>query len=222
MDFMNDKTETTLGSSLSSAQCLWTGKNCQEPVTEPITMRIVTAPDEKTWMDVKRAAFRTMDKDTETPPTFEWKKRIIRAQHSPIRMLTFLIEIKNLPSWISVHLVRHVHAQPFVSTQRNDRCDRDEGYDRRKAPQDTPVSMMWYFNVEELITISHKRYCMLASAETRAVVQQICHMIEKKYPEYAGVFEPLCSYRNGLCDEFHPCAYYVKHGHGFYPKKEED
>jgi hypothetical protein len=30
MDFMNDKTETTLGDSLSSAQCLWTGKNVRK------------------------------------------------------------------------------------------------------------------------------------------------------------------------------------------------
>ena len=222
-DFLNNTKEyEELKRKLTKGDLIMPEIKKHEPVTEPITMRIVTAPDEKTWMDVKRAAFRTMDKDTETPPTLEWKKRIIRAQHSPIRMLTFLIEIKNLPSWISVHLVRHVHAQPFVSTQRNDRCDRADGYDRRKAPQDTPVSMMWYFNVEELITISHKRYCMLASAETRAVVQQMCRMIEKEYPEYRGVFEPLCSYRNGLCDEFHPCEYYVKHGHGFYPKKEED
>ena len=120
-----------------------------------------------------------MDKDTDKPPTLEWKKRILKAQHSPIRMLTFLIEFKNLPSWVSVHLVRHVHATPFVSTQRNDRGQREEGYDRRKAPQDTPVSMMWYMNAEELITIAHKRYCMLASSETRAVVSRMCNMIEE-------------------------------------------
>ena len=187
-----------------------------------VEINILRAPTEEDWMYVKKAAFRTMDKDTDKPPTLEWKKRILKAQHSPIRMLTFLIEFKNLPSWVSVHLVRHVHATPFVSTQRNDRCNREAGYDRRKAPQDTPVSMMWYMNAEELITIAHKRYCMLASSETRAVVSRMCNMIEEAYPEYDGLFQPLCAYRNGLCDEFNPCAYFQKHHHGFYPNKKED
>jgi hypothetical protein len=185
-------------------------------------IKILRAPTDEDWMFVKKAAFRTMDKDTNTPPTLEWKRRILKAQHSPIRMLNFLIEFKNLPSWVSVHLVRHVHATPFVSTQRNDRGNREEGYDRRKAPQDTPVSMMWYVNAEELITIGHKRMCLLASNETRNVITRMLNMIEEEYPEYDGLFEPLCSYRNGKCDEFNPCAYYQKHHHGFYPKKEEE
>ena len=185
-------------------------------------IKILKAPTEEDWMLVKKAAFRTMDKDTDKPPTLEWKKRILKAQHSPIRMLTFLIEFKNLPSWVSVHLVRHVHATPFVSTQRNDRGQREDGYDRRKAPQDTPVSMMWYMNAEELITIAHKRYCLLASSETRAVVSRMCNMIEKAYPEYEGLFQPLCAYRNGLCDEFNPCGYYKTHNHGFFPRNKED
>lgn len=186
-----------------------------------VEINILRVPTDEDWMYVKKAAFRTIDKDIDTPPTQEWKHRILKAQHSPIRMLNFLVEFKNLPSWISVHLVRHIHATPFVSTQRNDRCNRKEGYDRRKAPQDTPVSMMWYMNAEELITIGHKRLCMLASDETRDVVRRMLNIIEKECPEFEGLFEPLCMYRNGKCDEFNPCHYYETHGHGFYPKAKE-
>ena len=184
-------------------------------------INILRVPSDEDWMYVKKAAFRTMDKDTDTPQTNEWKKRILKDNHSPIRMLNFLVEFKNLPSWISVHLVRHVHATPFVSTQRNDRCNRDEGYDRRKAPQDTPVSMMWYMNAEELITIAHKRECLLAAPETRALVTRMLNKIEEMCPEFEDLFQPLCAYRNGLCDEFNPCEYYQKHQHGFYPAKKE-
>ena len=160
---------------------------------------------------------RTIGKDTEKLPSIEWKRRMLKAQHSPIRMLEYTFLLEDIPSWVSVHLVRHVHATPFVTTQRNDRMNREEGYDRRKAPQDTPVDMIWFVNAEELITIAHKRLCMLASPETRKVVQDICKAILRECPEWqeTGLLVPLCTYRNGLCDEFKPCDYYMEHGHGY-------
>ena len=100
-------------------------------------------------------------------------------------------------------LCRHIHAVPFVSSQRNDRQDK---YDRRKAPQDSPVTMCWYMNAEELITISHKRLCMQASKETRELVQMICDEAVKVNPEFEGLFVPNCAYRGGLCDEFNCCG----------------
>ena len=179
-------------------------------------------PTEEDWLLAKQAAFVTIHKDTEKYPTFEWKHKMLAACHSPIRVIKFAILIRDVPSWISVHLVRHIHAQPFVSTQRNDRCNRDENYDRRKAPQDTPVDMIWYVNAEELMTIAHKRLCMLASKETRLLIRDLMNMIERDFPEFKGLLNPLCTYRNGLCTEFSPCDYYMKHGHGFRPKNWVD
>lgn len=178
---------------------------------------ILKKPREEEWLMVKKAAFRTIGKDTEKMPSIEWKRRMLKAQHSPIRMLEYTFLLEDIPSWVSVHLVRHVHAVPFVTTQRNDRMNREEGYDRRKAPQDTPVDMIWFVNAEELITIAHKRLCMLASPETRKVVQDICKAVLRECPEWqgTGLLVPLCTYRNGLCDEFKPCEYYMKHGHGY-------
>lgn len=183
-----------------------------------MNVKILHGPTEEDWLRVKRAAFVTIGKDTDTPPTLEWKQKMIRANHSPVRLITFDVLLEDIPSWVSVHLVRHVHAQPFVSTQRNDRVKIAEGetYDRRKAPQDTPVDMIWHFNIEELVTISHKRLCLLASAETRSTVRQIVDVICEAYPEIPkDIFEPLCMYRGGRCDEFHPCEYRKSHGHGF-------
>lgn len=184
---------------------------------------VLKYPTDADWMLVKKAAFRTIGKDTETEPTLEWKQRILKAVHSPIRMLEYAVLMEDVPSWVSVHLVRHVHAQPFISTQRNDRLEREEGYDRRKAPQDTPVSMIWYFNAEELMTICHKRLCLLASKETREAVQEVVRVIKGVSPEWLGtdLLAPLCVYRGGICSEFHPCEYYQKHGHGFKGRYEE-
>lgn len=152
----------------------------------------------------KKCTLVTVGKDSDTPPTDEWKVRLLKARHSPIRTLQFCFRLTDIPSWVSVHLCRHVHATPFVKTQRN---DRQSDFDRRKAPQDTPVSMCWYMNAEELINIAHKRLCGQASIETRNLVSMICRAVEEVNPEFKGLLVPLCVYRNGICEEFHSCGF---------------
>ena len=166
-------------------------------------IRILKHPTDEDWLLCKQMAYRTISKDTDSTPTEMWKVKMLTAMHSPIRVLPFCFELINIPYWVSVHLVRHVHATPFVSTQRNDRQDK---YDRRKAPQDAPVTMGWYMNAEELINIAHKRLCFLASDETRYLVKQICEMVVELNPEFRSVLVPNCVYRGGLCDEFKPCG----------------
>lgn len=161
-------------------------------------------PTEEDWMLCKKCTLVTVGKDSDTPPTDEWKVRLLKARHSPIRTLQFCFRLTDIPSWVSVHLCRHVHATPFVKTQRN---DRQSDFDRRKAPQDTPVSMCWYMNAEELINIAHKRLCGQASIETRNLVSMICRAVEEVNPEFKGLLVPLCVYRNGICEEFHSCGF---------------
>ena len=151
----------------------------------------------------KKCTLVTVSKDSDKPPTEEWKRKLLLANHSPIRTLQFCFRLTDIPYWVSVHLCRHVHATPFVSTQRNDRQDK---YDRGAARQDAPVSMCWYMNAEELITIAHKRLCRQASAETRKIVQQMCNLVLEYNPEFDGLLVPNCAYRGGLCDEFHCCG----------------
>lgn len=158
-------------------------------------------PSEEDWLFAKQCALVTVNKTAITPPDLEWKHKILRAKHSPIRVLEFAFDIE-LPYWVSVHLARHVHAQPFIRSQRN---DRQSEYDRRKAPQDAPVRMIFFANAEELMTIAQKRLCKQASEETRKAVQMMCDLVLEKMPEFDGLFAPPCV-RYGKCDEMFPCG----------------
>lgn len=166
-------------------------------------VEVLKHPTEDDWVLCKKCALVTMSKDSDKPPTDEWKVKILKANHSPIRTLEFCFRLVDIPYWVSVHLVRHVHAVPFVASQRNDRQDK---YDRTSAPQDAPVTMCWYMNAEELITIAHKRLCHLASPETREVVQMICDKVVELNPEFDDVLVPNCVYRGGICDEIKSCG----------------
>ena len=109
-------------------------------------------PTNDDWAEVRRRALVTIGKKKADIPTKSWKEKILKARHSPIRRLHFAFYIE-CPYWVSVHLVRHVHAQPYVKSQRN---DRQSQYDRNKAPQDEMVCMIWDMNAEELITICNE------------------------------------------------------------------
>lgn len=164
---------------------------------------MIESPDDLDWMAVKERALVTVGKTPITPPDTEWKHRILAARHSPIRRLRFSFRLENVPSWVSVHLIRHVHAQPYVKSQRN---DRQSDYDRAKAPQDAPVNMIWDMNAEELMIIANKRLCGQASPETRDVVVEMCWQVESKYPEFIGLLVPMCEYCGGICHEMKPCG----------------
>ena len=166
-------------------------------------IQIIKYPDDEAWLLCKQLALVTIGKKAVTPPTLEWKKKILAASHSPIRCLEFVFLFEDLPYYVSTHLARHIHAQPYIKSQRNDRQDE---YDRRKAPQDAPVVMMWLVNAEEAITISHKRLCYQADPTTMKAVQMMCDEIIKTNPEFDGQLNPLCDYRNGLCSEFNSCG----------------
>ena len=163
-------------------------------------VELLEMPTERDWIEVKRRALVTVGKKPVTAPTEEWKHDILRARHSPIRRLFFSFYIE-CPYWVSVHLCRHIHAQPYVKSQRN---DRQSDYDRNSAPQDTIVSMIWDMSAEELMTIANKRLCKQASEETRMVIQEICDKVIELYPEFDGLLVPMCKY--GRCNEMFPCG----------------
>ena len=165
-------------------------------------VELVRYPTLRDWRLVKRATLETVGLTPKTPPSREWMEQLLRARHSPIRILQFVFELRDIPYWVSTHLVRHVHATPFVKSQRNDRQNK---YDRNKAPQDTPVNMMWCMNAEELMVVCSKRLCKQASPETRAVVQEIKNLVIKKCPEFADVLKPACEWQGGICYEINGC-----------------
>ena len=156
------------------------------------------------WKKVKRAARTTISKDgSGTYPNDEWKKRILLAEHSPIRKIRFSWRWANLKSWVSVHFVRHKFGiEHWVSTQRSDRT----GVDRDKSPQDAPVLHECEANAQALIFISRKRLCTQASPETRQAWLEVKTEVGKADPVLASVMVPECVYR-GFCPEFHSCGY---------------
>lgn len=166
-------------------------------------VELLRYPTQKDWLGVKDRALVTVGKKTGTPPTIEWEKKILRARHSPIRYLQFSFYIE-CPYWVSVHLCRHIHAQPYVKSQRN---DRQNEYDRNSAPQNEMVSMIWDMNAEELITIANKRLCNQASKETREIVQEMCYQVKVVCPEFEDELIPMCVRENG-CNEMKPCGRY--------------
>jgi thymidylate synthase ThyX len=166
-----------------------------------MTITMLEYPTEKDWMEVKRRALVTIGKTPVTPPDDEWKRKILEARHSPIRYLRFSFLLEGLPYWVSVHLCRHVHAQPYVRSQRN---DRQSDYDRNAARQDAPVSMIWDMNAEELITVVQKRLCRQAAEETREVAEEIRRLVLEQCQEFKAVLVKPCEF-NGVCHEMHPC-----------------
>lgn len=171
-----------------------------------MTIRLVRHPTDEDWMLVKQCTLVTVGLKSSKPPDEEWKKKMLRARHSPIRELRFVFLLEDVPYWVAMHLVRHhIGCQPYVRTQRN---DRQTEYDRRKAPQGAPVSMMWSMNAEALMTIANKRLCEQAAPETHDVVQAMCVLAVRDNPEFDEFLVPMCEYHGGICHEFNPCGKY--------------
>lgn len=167
-----------------------------------VTLR--KAPTADDWMLFKEAIWIAQGKkNPKTPPTSELIRKVLKARHSPCRLLMYTFLIEEIPSNIATHLARHVHAIPFVSSLRNDRQDRIDG---DAARRDTPVDMMYCVNAEELMVIANKRLCNRASAKTREVVQMMCDQAEAVTPELHGLLVPMCEYLGGRCVEVDGCG----------------
>ena len=165
-------------------------------------VEMIKHPDDSDWLFCKQCTLNTIGKNTIKLPTDEWKVKLLESEHSPIRTLWFAFKME-IPYYVSTHFVRHKFGvEHFVQTQRNDRQDK---YDRTKAPQDTLVSHIMYVNAQELANMAHVRLCKQASKETREVMQMIVTEVLKTNPEFKTVLVPKCEYRNGKCTEFFPC-----------------
>lgn len=168
-----------------------------------MNITLLKYPTDEDWAFAKQCALVTIGKEMKTAPDLEWKHSILRARHSPIRTLQFAFYLEGVPYWVSTHLARHVHAQPFIRSQRN---DRQSEYDRNAARQDAPVDMIWYMNAEELMTVVEKRMCHLAALETRDVALAIRKLVLEQCPEFHDLLETPCS-RTQVCREMYPCKY---------------
>lgn len=156
------------------------------------------------WTDVLNAARFTQRKDPRSgEPSVAWKKKIIKAEHSPLRCLMFNIDFYDIPNYVSVHLVRHIHAQPFVSTSRPDIDGKQ--IPREEQKKIDPVNMRLFLNAQEIINISKVRLCSKAESKTREIWRQVVEELRKIEPELANACVPSCFYR-GHCPEIKSCG----------------
>lgn len=163
-------------------------------------VRMIKSPTADDWMLCKQLALGTEGRVPLKEPTEEWKHKILRAQHSPIRVLWFVFEL-TIPYWVSVHLSRHkIGVEHFVQTQRTDRT----GINREDLPQGAIVKHTIYINAQALMTLANMRLCRKASPETTATVQEMCNAVTKSYPEFAGLLVPKCIAHGG-CNEMRSC-----------------
>lgn len=163
---------------------------------------------------VDMARFTVNKEDSGKEPSQKFKDRICKAEHSPLRTLMYIVELDDIPTWVSQHIARHdafayhtvrdgAHDTHFVGTQRGDRT----GIDRNKLPQDAPCCHRIFLSAQDLITISRLRLCRMASPETRKLWETVRDKIAKIDPEVAKNMVPNCVYKNGFCGEMKPCGY---------------
>ena len=154
------------------------------------------------WVEVVNDARATVGKEgLGKEPSEKFKRAILIAEHSPIRDLIVKWKWLAMPSWVSVHWVRHKW-EKFVRTQRTDRT----GIDRTKLPQDAPVDFTGDANAHALIDTMRKRLCYQASPETREYAEDFKATLHQIEPELADVLVPNCIYRCG-CPEMSKCPF---------------
>ena len=170
-------------------------------------VEILRHPTDEDWQRCKMLALNTIGKRyAGSEVTDDWKRKILKAEHSPIRTLMFTIRME-VPYWVSVHFVRHKYGvEHYVSSQRN---DRQSGYDRTKAPQGAMVTHITDINAQELIQMAGMRLCGQASKETREAMRAICDAVIETNPEFEPFLVPKCVAHGG-CNEFRSCGLYER------------
>ena len=162
------------------------------------------------WKRVLNAARLTAGKKPlDKEPSNKWKRKMLLAEHSPIRLVEYDGIWDFIKMWVTTHLVRHhVGVEKFVSTQRTDRNPELIDLDRDEMPQGLENTMMISANAQGLINISRKRLCSCASTETRQAWKALLEEIKKVDPILVEKCAPECIYR-GFCPEFDNCCGYV-------------
>lgn len=182
------------------------------------------------WVRALNAARRTIGKepkDKDYVPSEKWRKSVLMAEHSPIKLVEYLISFKDLKQWIGVHLLRHPYTIPMIHSQRSDRRDIKEEYpyvekvaqiiksdilsDHSFNPRDYVVQgevndQDFYVNAQTLINISRKRLCSCSSKETREAWQAVKDAVAEIDPVMSEFMVRQCCYR-GFCPELSCCGY---------------
>ena len=157
------------------------------------------------WERVLDAARFTQGKKTlGREPSDLFKTKMVLSEHSPLRLLEFDINVYGIPYFSMGHFVRHIHAQPFVSTSRPDITG--EKITRHELPQDAPVNMQLSLNAQEILNISRLRLCSKAEITTRTIWGAVVSELREIEPILAKACKPQCIVK-GYCQEMNTCGY---------------
>lgn len=163
-------------------------------------INIIRYPKEDDWKRALLLARETQGKEGDKIPSFEWKRKLINSEHSPLRTLMFTIEMKDIPYCNSVHFVRHKFGvEHYVKSQRSNP-------NRETERQDAPVNHIMDINAQALIFMARKRLCFKADETTRRIMSMIVEKIIEICPEFNKFLVPECVYRGGYCHEFKTCG----------------
>jgi len=152
------------------------------------------------WKWVKEAALTTIHKNSikEKDIPSQWKKDILRSEHSPIRELKIRFKIKELMRWISDQIVRHkMGVEHYVGTMRSDRGNKP----REEQTMADLTDIMQSYNAQSFTNFARTRLCVgCVNKETRELTKEIVQAVGELEPEVAFYCVPSCIYR-GACKE---------------------
>lgn len=159
------------------------------------------------WQEVVDDCRATVDKPPlGHEPSSKFKKDILIAEHDPIRDIEIKFRWADIPYWVAMHWKTHIW-RSRVNSQRNDRQDK---YDRTKAPQDAPVTFTGDMNAQHGIDSMRKRLCYQASALTRKYAESLKRTVKPIEPEISDSWVPNCVYRCGCPEINSKCKQWSK------------
>ena len=155
------------------------------------------------WLEIKNLCRKTISmKDSSIEPTNEWKRKLLLAEHSPLRHSLITVDIEDVPFYVMGHLVRHsVGVTPYVSTSREDRTN----ISRSERSQTDLVSMRIDLNIQSLINISRKRLCNQADRQTQIIWLEVIKAIAKYDSDIAWACVPEGIRSCGCPEKFGNC-----------------
>ena len=125
--------------------------------------------------------------------------QLLLAEHSPIRTMLYWVDLIGVPTFVSVHLVRHkIGVEHFVKSNRDDRGGDTE------VNRLTPVNHGMMINAQALLNISRKRLCYASHRTTVAWWMRVKRAIAAVDPVVASFMAPECVVR-GYCPEPREC-----------------
>lgn len=172
------------------------------------------------WKSINNSCRNTISlKESDKEPSSEWKKKLLIAQHSPIRKGTVEFRWDEIPYAISTHFARHHEGiEKFISTSREDRT----GIKRENRSQMEMVSMDVIANIQAIINISEKRLCNCADSTTIKYWKSFLSELEKIEPEVFWACVPSCVRCGGCIETFGGCRFYEDFSKDFTSEEHTD